>query len=187
MIIQDGTGNGYSAGVNAENKLLAQTESVSELATISKEKGEAYYLKSGFIALTTTASFSGIFYLKNASTDKEIAIHQLRTCGTVVQEWDLIKNPTAGTLISAGTASVIENVNTGSSKTLGATALDGADALTVTDGNNWAQWINGVGHSTAVLDGALILAPGDALALTCKPAAAGDVCVTIIAVAQDGI
>jgi hypothetical protein len=187
MIIKDGTVAGYEAKVNASNQLSVFAESATEFAQSSKVDGTAFYLRSGFVPLTTTASFSGIFYVKNNATAKNVFFHSIRASGGMVQQWKLIRLPTTGTLISGGTPSPALNLNTGFATALDATVLAGADALTVTNGTDWSQWTTPAGASFSnQLSGALILAPGDALAMVVKPAAAGDVGVTMLVTQSNG-
>jgi hypothetical protein len=40
-------------------------------------------------------------------------------------------------------------------------------------------WINNIGHSQPDFEGSLILKPTSSIALSVKPAVAGDVCLTI--------
>jgi len=179
--IKDGTGTGNLAKVNSDNELLVLADTVPHLASVSEGQKKAFYIRTDFVPLTSTGIFSGIVYVKNdTTTDEAIKIQQLRTCSNVVSQWKLIRNPTTGTLISTGTASQTYNLNTGGQDLTATTIKIGADSSTVTDGDLWATWQNGVGHSTGYLEGAIIIAAGDSFALTCKPAAAGDVCSSIL-------
>lgn len=178
--IKDGTGSGRTAGVNEANRLETEAITITELENRSETEEGAYYLASDFIALTTTASFNGVLYFKN-TLEQEIHIAYIRTCGDMVQEWKLIKNPTTGTLISDANAGLSNNINFSSNKTLTADVYSASgDGKTITNGSQIAQLINDVGHSNTPLEGALILKNGDSVALTCKPAAAGDVCATVL-------
>ena len=183
--IESGDQHSYNAIVNSDGQLAVVAETVRQLSAAA-ERGDAFYaVTGGFIALTTTASFSGILYLKNTSTTKNLKIAQLRTCGNVAQQWLMYKKPTTGTLISGGTAIVPENVNFQSGSVFSGDALYGADGDTITDGSILAQWQNGAGHSTHDFDGAIILGTNDTIALTCKPGAAGDVCVACLCYFED--
>ena len=176
--ILDGTGRGYHSAVNSNNQLEVRAVSQSDLRFDSEVEKNAFYAISGFVALTTTVSFSGIFYLQNAGPS--VHVHQLRTCGSVSAQWRLIKNPTTGTLISAGTSIPPQNINFTSPTQYDGSVLYGVDGSTIADGDALAQWINGVGHSNTLFDGAIILGNGDTMALEVQPAAAGDVCVSVL-------
>jgi hypothetical protein len=179
-VIEDGTGEGLHAKVNASNELHVRARGVPRISEVTKNQEESYYLHSGFVNLTTTGSFSGIIYVKNNSA-KDLCLQMVRTCGNQVQQWEWYRNPTAGTLISGGTAKTPQNLNFSANKDAAATVLAGSDGATVTDGTLAAHWINDVGHSSEMIDGAVMLGSGNSLALMCKPAAAGAVCVTILA------
>jgi len=133
-----------------------------------------------FISLTTTGAETGIFYLKNTSTTKSLFIHDIRTCGDVVQKVTFYKNPTGGTLVTDETAAQSTNLNFTSSNTPDATVYKGADAKTVTGGTWLGQHINHVGHSNVSTGDALVLGRNDSLAVTFEVASAGDVCVAIV-------
>lgn len=184
LIIQDGRGQGYTGGVTPENELLTHATSQGHLGVTSRQNGSAFYAISGFIPLTTTASFSGILYLKNTG-EVPVYIWNVRTSGTVAQQWQFIKNPTAGTLISGGTAITPQNLNFQSTNAFVGTVLYGADAQTVTDGANLTQWASGVGRGAQDFDGSVIIGPGGSIALTCKPGAAGDVGASVLVTQEE--
>jgi hypothetical protein len=177
--IKDGGGSGRLARVNAGGQLEAKAEVLSELAAVSRGTESAFMVATDFAALTSTGIFSGVLFYKNTSQTEQ-RVYRMQSAGTVLQQWRLIKNPTAGTLISAGTARVAENLDSSSPVTLVAQLLAGAEGLTVTDGLLWTQWVNAPGHAEHILDGAFIVQPGDSLALVCKPAAAADVCASLL-------
>lgn len=178
MIINDPSTN-VGAKVSEDNRLY--TFSLIEYPTESfSHTGDAYLMASDFIALTTTASFNGIWYVKNTSTTHNIHIEAIRTTSTVNTLWQLIKNPTAGTLVSGGAAYTPVNANFASGKVLSATVMKGADALTITDGTLFGQWMTGVyGLYERRHEGAIIIGPNNAAAVQCKPTGAGSVGCTL--------
>lgn len=163
--------------VNGEGQQVGQVEMHVE-AREHSEKGEAFWLATGFIALTTTASFSAIFYIKNTSETKNIHIGKLRTCANQICEWKMAHTITAGTLLTDGDAAAQMNLNVGATKTLIANVYKGADAKTMT-GIEVPTWINNIGHSQPDFGGSLILKPTASVAFSVKPAAGGDVCLTV--------
>jgi hypothetical protein len=179
MKIQDGLGRGYDAEVNDEHLLMTESIIVTELAEYSYA-GKAYCFASGFISLTSTGVFSGMLYIKN-NHDARMELHEVRVCGTALQQTKWIKKPTAGTLISAGTDVVPQNLNTASGALFNGVVKSGADALTVTDGALWTQMICEQGHCADWPNGAFIIAPGDSVAFVCKPSVAGTFCVSVLA------
>lgn len=170
---------GRSAKVSSDNRLLTFTLLEWPMESFA-HTGDAFGIPTDFIALTTTASYSGILYLTNTSTTHNIHIDGIRTSSTVGALWQLIRNPTAGTLISAGTAVVPVNDNFTSGKVLSGTAKKGVDAQTVTDGTLIGQWQTGVYVSyPQKYDGAIIIGTGNSIALLCKPSAAATVGATL--------
>lgn len=180
MRIEDGKGRGFVAEVNGSNRLLAEAVSFSGLHYASEERGTAFSLPTDFIALTTTASFTGVLYIQNTSS-KDMLIWCVYASNNMAScEWKVFKKPTTGTLISAGTVIVPVNLNFGSAETINGVYKKGVDAQTVTDGTLLAQWINGIGQSFYDTEGALILKPNDAIAIVAKPSVAGDVACRIV-------
>lgn len=179
MQIEDGAGSGKLAKVSTDNRL--HTFSLLEWPMESfSHTSDAYALATDFIALTTTASYSGILYLLNTSTTHNVHIDSIRTSSTVGALWQLMRNPTAGTLISAGTALLPVNDNFSSGKVVSGTAKKGVDAQTVTDGTLIGQWMTGVYvPQERRYEGALILGTGSSLAILCKPSAAATIGSTI--------
>lgn len=179
MILEDGTGTGEAAQVK-DKRLHVMALLEFPIETYS-HIGDAYSIASDFIALTTTASYSGILYLVNQTTTSlVIHLEALRTSSTVPVLWQLWKNSTAGTLISAGTVITPVNLNYSSGKSLVALTKKGADAQTVTDGTLVAQWMSAAyAPVQLVQQGSVILNVGNSLALTCKPSAAGSVGTTL--------
>jgi len=171
--------SGYTLDVNEFNQ--AEVNAVSApLMSYASQKGQVFWFASDFISLTTTGSFSGILYIKNTHKTKLFYIDFLRTCQTAVARWKIIKNPTTGTLISAGTTTTPQNSHFTSGTSFTGTVLKGADAKTITDGDTAGTWINGVGHSIQRFDGALVLPPTTSVALVVKPTASCDACVTLM-------
>lgn len=178
--IEDGTGTGQKAKVNANGELYVLADVVPVIATISSRDEEAYVFASGdFIALTTTNTETGIFHLKNTSTTKILKVYSIRSCADVINKWKLYKNSTGGTLISDQSAGSKNNLNISSSNTPDATVYKGAEGKTVSGGTMLEHWINDVGHSTEILDGSLVLGRNDSIELTVEVAAAGDVCCRV--------
>jgi len=147
----------------------------------SAHHGDAYWIHSHYVSLTTTGSFSGIMYLKNTHSENNVHLSTVRTCCSEIGafKWQAIKNPTAGTLITGGTSVTPVNSNFTSNRDMTATAIKGADGLDITDGEMMGTWTDGgPGHSVSEIDGTIILGPGDSIAIECQPSVATDVCTT---------
>ena len=183
--IKDGNGTGYRAKVN-ENKRV-ETFSITEtrIADISARVGESFILTSDFVSLTTTASFSGMMYIKNTNSEKTLFIDKIRVCGTGSSMGSLqakmIKNPTTGTLISDANAGLTVPANLGSNETFtGLNYAASADGKTITNGTQFSQFtIHLPGHSIQEYQGALILPAGSAFAIEVKPSFVTEVCIEV--------
>lgn len=179
MEIIDATGSGKGAKVSEDNRL--HTFSLVEFPMESfSHLGDSFTIPAEFIALTTTASYTGILYLTNTSVTHNIHIERIRATSTVGTLWKVIKNPTAGTLISAGTLVVPVNYNFSSGRTVTGTAKKGVDAQTVTDGTWLEQWMTGVyGVTERQYDGAIVIGAGNSIAVLAQPSAAATVGTTM--------
>jgi len=180
--ILDGKGRGYRAGVNADNRLETFAISESRVADVSKT-GYSFLVATGFVSLTTTGSYNGLVYIKNNSTRRDIFIKTVRTCSTDTGsiQLKLYRNPTTGTLISDANPADQFSANAASSVVFDGLAYSASgDGKTVTDGDNWTQFINrSPGHSIQDYDGAIVIPGGKSMALAAKPSVSTTICVEI--------
>lgn len=180
MRITSGAGKSYEAEVDYHLRLLTKSTTISGLHFNSEEEELSFDFSSGdFINLTTTGVEHGVFYLKNISTTRNLHIHTVRTCADQQHKVKIYKNPTSGTLISNAVAGISTNLNFGSSKLAEASVFSGVNGDTLT-GDVMTQHINNVGHSTARIEGALILPPEKSIGFTCEVAVAADFCIRIV-------
>lgn len=138
----------------------------------------AFNINPGFITLTTDSA-SGLLYVKNelGSGGDNVVVSsvvintQASTSGVGVGTFEVIRNPTTGTLISSGTAANVRNYNTGGQDfgTSTITALYGAEGSTVTNGDS--GWPIGIVLASArtVLSLPIVLEPGGAMAIKITP------------------
>ena len=170
--IKDGTGRGNSVEVTDSNKLM--TLSVTEgIAAHHAFEGDAYNINTGTITLTT-ASKSALLYIKNLEDEDLILtglfylIGNSNTSGgdTLVQ---LERNPTGGTVVSAGTSFDPINRNFGSSKTLNVTCEKGAEGKTLTGGTVAVESIFSGPGRKFVNVGAIIIPRGSSMGITVTP------------------
>lgn len=146
MRIQDATGQGPGAKVGATNRLY--TFAISEnFEEFSNKEGDAYNINTGTITLTSAAD-TPILYLKN-NEDKDLIVTAMAvgagpSTGAATDAnavITVVRNPTAGTIVSGATAvDMNQNRNFGSSKTLTADAYKGATGNTMTDGDDIIQF-----------------------------------------------
>lgn len=170
--IKDGTGAGYGVQVTKSNKIqtLSVTEDISAHHCFEEE---AYNVNTGTISLTS-AGESGALYFKNLE-DTEIIISAFfyllgtNTGGSGDTLVQVHRNPTGGTLISNGTTITPVNRNFGSSKTLNATVLKGAEGLTVTGGSVVIESIFPSVGRQVISVGAIVLPRGSSVAISITP------------------
>ena len=176
MILENGKGDGSKAMVDGNNQLhtFAITETKIQAAV---ERGDAYNINTGTIGLTG-ASASGVLYLKNDESpvngESAVSIDAIAIgiddegTTTGMSTVTLIKNPTAGTVISDATAvDMTVNRNFGSSNSLASTTLayKGAEGKTLTGGTDFAQFFQQPG-TRAYYSVDLVLEKGSAIGVT---------------------
>jgi hypothetical protein len=137
MFIEDGKGGGFQAHVDGENRLstLAQTLPSRAVASIQGDSG--YFFTTSVITLTS-ANESGLLYIKNLSQNRVFVIETvqvslgLSTGGTAKDViLKVYPNPTAGTLLTAGTSVAAVNSNFGSTVPAQAQVLVGTEGSTI--------------------------------------------------------
>lgn len=143
--IKDGTGSAFEAKVDPQKQLHVHSVQLSE-ETDAAERGFSYNINTGTIQISG-ASASALLYFKNEDTlDFVITAIALGVgTGTASDSGVLtfINNPTAGDIISDGTAvDMKQNRNAGSARTLSSSSsiFKGKDGGTITGGNDVAQF-----------------------------------------------
>jgi hypothetical protein len=149
--IKDGMGDGYQARVSANHQLRVVSVSLTEVGDATA-KGHSYSINTGLIALTSTTE-SGVLYFKNEESsingETDIVIDSIDIgiddSGTTsgVSHITVIRNPTS---VSFSTAVDINaNRNFGSTDTLDSLAYKGAEAATITGGDDIEFFIQSAG------------------------------------------
>ena len=165
--IEDGTGLGFDARVDENNRMHVHAVNVTEVVHAA-EQGLAYNLNTGQISVTNDAT---LVYLKNNETRDFVvsaiavgndggATYSTRPLITVV------RNPTGGDLISDQTAvDMNQNRDFGSSRVFDSDAYKGKVGGTLTGGNDIAilQSTTG-GRDFFTLD--FVLTEGSSIVLT---------------------
>lgn len=165
--IEDGTGSGKRAAVDTQNRLLTKAVENCDCKDNSINKAQSYEFATGAFLAPTATDEHAVLYVKNTSSTKRMHIHTIRTCGSVVQQWILYKNDTAGTIVSDANAGVEVNHNFSSSNVAEADVYAASAAGKTRSGGSWmSQHINDIGHSNVDYEGALILSQNDSLTLT---------------------
>lgn len=157
-MIQDGTGTGNLLKIDSNNQLhsFCVTESEKNAAV---EDGQAYNINTGIIALTGSSDSAIMYFKSNESPlngDSDIVVDTIiigiNTISATITEspvLTVIRNPTAGTIVSNATAADMKsNSNFGSANTLDSLIYKGADGYTLTDGTDHAKVICMTGRTT---------------------------------------
>jgi hypothetical protein len=183
MILESGTGNGKSAKINDDNRLEVFSVGESKAADVSRSQGRSFIIASDFISLTTTGSFNGLLYLANSSELRTFFVERLRSCSTATGtvQFYLIRNPTTGTLISDANAALQASANLNSPLSFEGDAFSASgDGKTVTDGENFSNFINRApGHSIQEYGGLIVMPPGSSMAVVAKPDVATTICLEL--------
>ena len=103
MIIDDGTGSGYKAKVDSDNRVHTNAISREEVVQ-SVFLGNGYNINTGAVTITNDTTDNAIFYLKNNGND-DLIVHEIliilgtSTGGVGDGTLKVFRNPTGGTII----------------------------------------------------------------------------------------
>jgi hypothetical protein len=165
---------GEVASVDGNGRLL--TESVTlPVGFYETEVGAAFNINTDIITLTT-ANKSACIYVKNNEAE-DLVIENLiyilgnSTGGTGDVRIDVLRNPSAGTIVSTATpVPIIQNRNFGSAKTLNVDAYKGTEGATFTDGDLAITTILGGAAQRIGLDiGDIVLPNGSSIGIEITP------------------
>jgi len=176
MRIEDGTGNGYVAGVDDSKRLNVSARS-NQRAYYTSRDGNAYSIiavDAGPVAAEYT------LYFKNTHDSDTFVIDKIHTWATDADVvWKLHKVTGTG----AGTAIAPVNANFASGKSASATCLGGAAGVTgLTSSATVHQWRNGVANQTVEQNDADVfqVGPGQAFAIEYDAGTGGAVLINVI-------
>jgi hypothetical protein len=163
-IIKDGTGTGNTTKVSG-NRMFVHTITEGE-EIHATENGDSYNLNTGNIGLTSQTESAILYFKNNESRDfiiDAIAIG-VDSSGTTGNDSlvTLVRNPTSASFSTA--VDMNQNRNFGSSKTLTADVYKGAEAATLTGGNDIAQFYMDAG-SRLFAGINFVLTKGDSLGI----------------------
>ena len=177
-IIKDGTGSGNTAQVDISNKLNTRaiiSPSIHEAA----EVGEAVFVSSGFVTLTTTCQ-SAILWYQN-DEDRDLLISEVfftvgpSSGGTGSVSFAFRKNATG--LSSAVGDALFTNPNFGSETVFCSTSERGEEGATVTGGCPTAGFFIAL-NGTTELSATLVIPKGNSISVQVTPPA-GNTSVTV--------
>lgn len=174
--ITDGTGKGYQGKIGSDNRFWTDsiTRPQSQSASLS---GNSFNINTGVINLTS-ANKSAVLYVKNNGLN-DVVIEGIfylignSTGGSGDMLITVLRNPTAGTIIS--NASDVElkavNRNFGSPNIPTIDAYKGAEGNTFTDGDKVIESIFNQSPTRAYIDaGYIILPKGASIGFEITPA-----------------
>lgn len=185
-IIVDGTGSGYKAQVDSDNKLAVASVSRSYLSYISAVKELAFAVTTGFLTVTTTGG--RVLFIKNTDPNRKICLDRFfgywdggtdgtKVCQILICNGDTA--PTTNIVVSAA-----GNMNQGSTKVALADVLvwngvgDGMTGGTPVAAGNAAMFTRGSQENN--LDGTIILPYDKTISINAKGITAGVVAVAIV-------
>jgi len=174
--IEDGTGNAYRAKVDSTKRL--HTDSV---ARTEREQaallGNCYNVSTGPITLTS-ANASAVFYFCYEGSvpfviEEILVILGGTTGGSGDATVEILKNPSAGTLVSNAVAvDTNENRDFSSSQVITGNLYKGAEGYTITDGVNFAKTTRNSFGTVISFDAApIVLRKGNSIAVRYTPPA----------------
>lgn len=160
LVIKDGTGGGFRAGVTSENKLLTAATSRPEYANAST-RGDTHFFGTGIFTMNTT--HDNIFFMRNLSV-RPFAIHK------IVFSWDggateshaffhVHLNPSTPTANDTAVSPFSMNLGTPATGELDIRKWNGVGTgmPVVSSGNKALELILNHGTGLFEFDGALIL------------------------------
>lgn len=173
-IIKDGTGTGNNAKVDKNKRLHVDSSSRTEDEQAALI-GQSYNINTGTITLTSDGT-SAVCYLKY-NGDQALVIKEIlgivgsTTGGSGDAEMKLIKNPTAGTIISGATnVTTNQNRDFSSANIFDGLAYKGSEGLTITDGVSFADTTRSSFGTTIAFDASsIVLRKGNSIGVTFTP------------------
>ena len=154
-IIKDGTGSGDTLKITVKNRAVVEAIITTKEEERSSD-GDGYIISSGLVNLTTANESAVLYVLNNECVDLVVDRMIIQTgtpaCSCNAESgFNIVVNPTAGTLVDCGCAGTQRNTNFGSTDTLCIVFLQGAEGLTLTNGTNGAGIAHTVTNQTHVL------------------------------------
>jgi len=174
VLIDDGRGGGRKAAVNVNNHLLCDAVT-TDIETELAFQGNSYNVNTGTVNLTTTGS-SALLYFKNTGT-KNAVVHSLvyllggnpAVSGSENSKVEILRNPTAGTIVTNTVSQDPINRDFGSTRTMNADCYKGVEGDTFTDGTVAIESIFSSTGRKVVSVGALVLPKGSSIGVRVTP------------------
>ena len=157
--LEDGTGSGYRARVDNDNRLHTSAVTFSESAEIARHHADTYLWTSSF----STNTGEEVIYIKNTSTTQNLIIDKATVNSVLTGLFELCTfTGTAG-----GTGITGANSNRTSGKTASASSYGDASVTGLTSATRIdLARVPANGRATMELNDVLILGQGDSIAIT---------------------
>lgn len=143
-IIQDGTGTGDRLRITPFNRMLAQSVVITE-EDDAISRGDGYQIASGLLTFTAPSA-SAVLYTKNEDDRDFVLDRAVLILGSAVgagttDDWtfQVLRNPTSGSIIDNAVAAGISNSNHGSANIPTGLNYKGVQEDTFVDGSGAPQ------------------------------------------------
>lgn len=185
--IKDGTGSGTLAKVDDGHRLYTRAITQTELSH-AVVHGETWNAGTGWLTLDTAAQ-SPLLYIKNIGVneltiDLYVLLTRASTGGSGEGIVEILRNPTAGTIISGGTTVSATNMNFGSSNSPEATILSGGASGSFTISGEDDTLRSKVGAENRLLLGIITALPRGASVCIAYTPPAGNTSMDVEAVVE---
>ena len=169
-IIEDGTGTGYAAKVDATGRFAVEAVSKDEYNEATT-RGESYIVNSGYITYTGDSTTSAVLFLKNIG-DTDIALIRynlsVKSVSSGVTEdygrWVFYRNP-SNMVSGTGTEINNNNLNFGSSNSLSIESEKGQNGASFNGGTAYGSPLSEIGKTTFI-EAAILIPKGSSLGIS---------------------
>jgi hypothetical protein len=178
MLVEDGTGGGFKAGVTTLNRLKTEALTETLAANASRESGRCYAIVAED-AGPVAAEYP--LYILNTSDERNFVIDTIRTAqvdADVIWKLHHVTGTAAG-----GSVITASNLNLGSDLVAPLTCRGGAGGVTgLTSVKLIDSWMGGYVYNTTTIDtmSAILMAQNDAIAIEYDAGTGGACVVTVI-------
>jgi len=162
LIIEGGTGNGYSVAVNADNQLQTSAVTVTKEHKVNHADGQAYSICASLTPAEVTGAALGCFmYIKNTSNTDMIISEMMMYAASA--ETFSVKLGDSGTPIG-GTTTTPSNRNAGSGNVATGTFQTGTDITGLSGGATVFGFTKATGSSERVAPSSTFIVPKNKIA-----------------------
>ena len=162
LIIEGGTGNGYSVAVNENNQMLTSAVTVTKEHEVNHADGQAYSVFASLTPAEVTGAALGCFmYIKNTS-DNDMVISEMMMYAASAETFS-IKLGDEGTAVG-GTTTTPSNRNAGSGNVATGTFETGVELTGLSGGNTVFGFTKATGSSERIAPSSSFIIPKNKVA-----------------------